>query len=121
MRIIEQTHKKGLKNMKTLTINKNNFKELVIDSEKPVLIDFWAPWCGPCRMQGPDVDELATEMGQTATIGKLNVDDDPELAAHFEVMTIPTIIVLHKGKMVTKNIGVTSKIKLKAMLAEAQA
>ena len=105
--------------MKTLTINKSNFKEVVLDSEKPVLIDFWAPWCGPCRMQGPDIDELALEMGQTATIGKLNVDDDPELAAHFEVMTIPTIIVLHKGRMVTKNIGVTSKTKLKAMLAEA--
>ncbi|OJU13648.1 MAG: thioredoxin [Clostridiales bacterium 43-6] len=102
--------------MKSITINKNNFKSIVMDSDKPVLIDFWAPWCGPCRMQSPEVEELADEIGDNAIIGKLNVDEDPELAAEFDVFSIPTIVVIHKGRIINKNIGLTPKAKLNAML-----
>jgi thioredoxin 1 len=81
------------------------FQQDVIDSDKPVLVDFWAPWCGPCKMLGPVIEKLAGEMGEQVTIGKLNVDDNPATAQQFGVMSIPTLILFKGGKEVAKSMG----------------
>lgn len=91
--------------MSVLTITKENFQKEVIESDIPVLLDFWAPWCGPCRMVSPIVEEVAREITQ-AKIGKVNVDDEPELAGAFNVMSIPTLVVLKEGKVVNSSVGV---------------
>jgi len=80
------------------------------------LVDFWAPWCGPCRMQEPIIEELAREIGDRATIAKLNVDDEPELASRYGVMSIPTLILFKDGQPVDKLVGLQSKDTLKARL-----
>ena len=98
-----------------LVFTKENFQKEVMESDKPVLIDFWAPWCGPCRMVGPTIDELANEV-TTAKIGKVNVDEQPELASQFKVMSIPTIIVIKDGKIANTAVGVKSKAALLQML-----
>jgi thioredoxin 1 len=85
--------------MAALHITKNNFENEVIKSDKPVLIDFWAPWCGPCRMVGPTVEELSKEVSD-AKIGKINVDEEMELAQAFGVSSIPTLMVIKNGKVV---------------------
>ena len=82
--------------MSVININKNNFRNEVLDSEKPVLLDFWASWCGPCRMVSPIVDEIATERGDIK-VGKVNVDEERELAGQFGVMSIPTLVVMKGG------------------------
>lgn len=105
--------------MSVIQINKNNFEQTVLDSDKPVLIDFWATWCGPCRMQSPIIEELADELEGSATITKLNVDENPELAAKFNVMSIPTLVFVKDGKIVGRKVGVTSKSALKSMLQSA--
>jgi thioredoxin 1 len=97
--------------MSVININKNNFKEIV-SSDKPVLIDFWAPWCGPCRMQGPIIEELAQEVGDEAVIAKLNVDENQEIASKYSVMSIPTLVIIKNGKVVDKKVGVTPKATL---------
>lgn len=102
--------------MSAITINNNNFKEVVLNSEKPVLIDFWASWCGPCRMQSPIIEELADEVGESAVVGKLNVDENPEIASQFSVMSIPTLVIVKNGKVVTRKVGVTPKAALKSLL-----
>jgi thioredoxin 1 len=89
----------------------------VLSSAKPVLVDFWAPWCGPCRTQGPIVDTLASEVGDAAIIGKLNVDENPETAGQYGVQSIPTIAIFKSGKIVQKFVGVTGADKLKEALA----
>lgn len=100
-----------------ITLTKDNFNQSI---EKGVsLVDFWAPWCGPCKMQLPIVEELATEMEGQAVIGKINVDDQPELAAQFGVMSIPTLIVFKDGQPVDKMVGLQSKDTLKAKIANA--
>ena len=101
--------------MSAININKNNFRNEVLDSEKPVLLDFWAPWCGPCRMVSPIVDEIAAERGDIK-VGKVNVDEQPELAAQFGVMSIPTLVVMKGGKVVNKMVGARPKAQILAML-----
>ena len=101
--------------MSAININKNNFWNEVLDSEKPVLLDFWASWCGPCRMVSPIVDEIAAERGDIK-VGKVNVDEQPELAAQFGVMSIPTLVVMKGGKVVNQMVGARPKNQILAML-----
>ena len=101
--------------MCVIHINKSNFQNEVLNSEKPVLLDFWAPWCGPCRMVSPVVDEIASERGDIK-VGKVNVDEQPELAAQFGVMSIPTLVVMKGGKLANKTVGAKPKAQILAML-----
>ena len=101
--------------MSAINITKESFQEEVINAGKPVLLDFWAPWCGPCRMVGPIVDEIAVERGDLK-VGKVNVDEQPELAGQFGVMSIPTLVVLKNGKVTNQAVGVRPKAQILAML-----
>ena len=101
--------------MSVTNINKNNFQNEVLNSEKPVLLDFWAPWCGPCRMVSPIVDEIAAERGDIK-VGKVNVDEQPELAAQFGVMSIPTLVVMKGGTVANQMVGARPKSQILAML-----
>ena len=100
--------------MSAININNINFHEEVLNSDKPVLLDFWAPWCGPCRMVVPIVEEIAEEHPEYK-IGKVNVDENPELAAQFGVMSIPTLAVIKDGEVVNVAIGARSKKQILAM------
>lgn len=100
-------------------ITKENFGEVVMQSEKPVLVDFWAPWCGPCKALSPVIEELSADVGETAVIGKVNVDEQPELARQFRVMSIPTVLVFKEGKPVFTSIGVKSKDALASLIEKA--
>lgn len=101
--------------MSVMNITKNNFQEEVINSEKPVLLDFWAEWCGPCRMMSPVVDEIAEERSDIK-VGKINVDAQQELAAKFGIMSIPTLVVMKEGKIVNQSVGAGPKSRILAML-----
>lgn len=101
--------------MAVVTITKDNFAQEVLHSEKPVLLDFWATWCGPCRMLSPIVDEVAEEHGDIK-VGKVNVDEQPELAAEFGVMSIPTLLVFKDGKLVNQSVGARPKSGVLALL-----
>ena len=101
--------------MSAININKNNFQNEVMNSDKPVLLDFWAPWCGPCRMVGPIVEEIARERGDIKVV-KVNVDEQPELASQFGVMSIPTLIVMKNGKIVNQAMGARPKNAILGML-----
>lgn len=94
-----------------ITVTSENFESEVLNSEKPVLVDFWASWCGPCRMLSPIVDEIAEEV-QTIKIGKVNVDEQQDLAGKFGVMSIPTLILFKNGQPVNKSVGAKSKVAL---------
>ena len=107
--------KQGDLNMSAININKNNFQNEVMDSDKPVLLDFWAPWCGPCRMVVPIVEEIARERSDIK-VGKVNVDEQPELASRFGVMSIPTLIVMKDGKIVNQAMGARPKHAILGML-----
>ncbi|WP_110953906.1 thioredoxin [Anaerosinus massiliensis] len=102
--------------MSVLTITKDNFETEVLKSDKPVLIDFWAGWCGPCRMLSPVVDEIAEEAEGKVKIGKINVDEQPQLASQFNVMSIPTLVVIKDGKTAATAVGVKSKQDILEML-----
>ncbi|MBQ3071799.1 MAG: thioredoxin [Oscillospiraceae bacterium] len=101
--------------MSAVNINKDNFRNEVINSDKPVLLDFWAPWCGPCRMVVPIVEEIARERDDIR-VGKVNVDEQPELAGQFGVMSIPTLVVMKNGRIVNRATGARSKNAVLAML-----
>ena len=101
--------------MSVITITKDNFEQEVLSSDKPVLLDFWASWCGPCRMVSPIVDEIAEERSDIK-VGKINVDEQSELAARFRVMSIPTLVVMKDGEIVNQSIGARPKAQILAML-----
>ncbi|MEI6101543.1 MAG: thioredoxin [Eubacteriales bacterium] len=101
--------------MSTITITESNFKTEVLESTVPVLLDFWASWCGPCRMVGPVLDEIAAE-DSNIKVGKVNVDEQQGLAAQFGVMSIPTLIVFKDGKLVNKSVGALPKQMILKML-----
>ena len=101
--------------MSAYKITKENFQEEVLNSEKPVLLDFWASWCGPCRMVGPILDEIAEER-EDIKVCKINVDEEPELAARYGVVSIPTLMVMEKGEIRNKSLGARPKAQIEAML-----
>ena len=101
--------------MAALNINQKNFQEEILNSDKPVLLDFWAPWCGPCRRVVPIVDQIAAERPDIK-VGKVNVDEEIELASQFRVMTIPTLVVLKDGQVVKQSVGAMPKGAILAML-----
>ena len=103
--------------MAEIILTKDNFEAEVLQSDKPVLIDFWASWCGPCKMIAPIVEELAHDYEGKITVGKVNVDEQPELAAAFRVSSIPTIVVMKKGQVTNVAVGYRSKSDLEALLA----
>ncbi len=95
--------------MSILSLNNENFENEVLKSDKKVLIDFYADWCGPCKMQSPIIDQIAEEQGEVIKVGKINVDESPELAEKYGVMSIPTILIIENGEVKNQFIGLTSK------------
>ena len=100
---------------KAIEITDNNFEEIIGD-KKPVLVDFWAEWCGPCKMIGPIVEELAADYAGKAVVGKVNVDDNPEVSAKFGIRSIPTLLVFKGGEIVDKQVGAVAKAVLSKKL-----
>ena len=102
--------------MNEIKITKENFEAEVIQSDNPVLLDFWATWCGPCRMLAPIVEDIAKEYDGKIKVGKVNVDEEPELAGAFQVASIPTVVILKNGKIVNQSIGYKPKEELVKLL-----
>ena len=105
--------------MSELTITKENFESQVLQSDKPVLIDFWASWCGPCRMLAPTIEQIAKEYQGQFVVGKINVDEQPELSSEFGIMSIPTLMVFKEGKVVATQMGVQPKPVIEQLLKNA--
>jgi thioredoxin 1 len=95
-----------------VSFSTSNFQEVVLNSDKPVLVDFWAEWCGPCKMIGPLIEELATEYDGKAVIGKLNVDENPDIAATYGIRSIPTLLVFKGGEIVDRIVGAVPKANI---------
>ena len=102
--------------MAELTITKDNFETEVMQSDKPVLLDFWAAWCGPCRMLAPVIAEIAKQYDGKVKVGKVNVDEQPELASAFQIASIPTVIVMKNGKVSNVSVGFRPKEQIEALL-----
>ena len=101
---------------KVLTLTESNWNEEVVNSDKPVLVDFWAPWCGPCRIIAPIIEELAEEFEGQIKVGKLNTDENPNIAMQYGIRAIPTVILFKNGEVVDTRIGVQPKEALKQMV-----
>ncbi|MCR5591324.1 MAG: thioredoxin [Lachnospiraceae bacterium] len=104
--------------MAELTITNANFEQEVLKADKPVVIDFWAPWCGPCRMMGPVIEKFAEEFEGKYVVGKVNVDDEDELSSRFNIMSIPTIKVFKNGEETASALGVQTREKLLEMIGQ---
>ncbi len=102
--------------MSVLMVNEQNFETVVLQAEVPVLVDFYAEWCGPCKMMSPVLDQLATELADRALIVKVNVDESPKLSQKFNVMNVPTLVALKKGEVINKVVGARPKPALMALL-----
>ena len=101
--------------MSAIQVNKDNFQEVVLNSDKPVLVDFWASWCGPCRMVAPILEEIAAERSDVK-VCKINVDEEPELASRYKVMSIPTLLVVKEGQVVNQAVGARPKSQILSLL-----
>lgn len=101
--------------MTAININRENFQQEVLNADKPVLLDFWASWCGPCRMVAPIVEDIAQERADIK-VGKINIDEQPELASSFGIMSIPTLMVVREGKVVAQSVGAKPKHQILEML-----
>jgi thioredoxin 1 len=104
--------------MSTQHFTDSSFKKEVLDSDLPVLVDFWAAWCGPCKIIGPIIDELAKDYAGKMKVGKVDVDNNPKIATEYGVMSIPTIIFFKKGKVMNQSVGAASKADLKRKIEE---
>jgi thioredoxin 1 len=98
--------------MATVKVDNNNFQASVLDAKEPVVVDFWAEWCGPCKMIGPSLEEIAAELGGKVKIAKLNIDENPELAAQFGVRSIPTLMIFKDGEVADMKVGAAPKTAL---------
>ena len=101
--------------MSAIQVNKDNFQEVVLNSDKPVLVDFWASWCGPCRMVAPVLEEIANERSDVK-VCKINVDEEPEMAGRYNVMSIPTLLVVKEGQVVNQAVGARPKSQILSLL-----
>jgi len=105
--------------MAEITVTAANFEAEVLGSDIPVLLDFWAPWCGPCRMLAPTVEEIAREYEGRVKVGKVNTDDEPQLAVKYGIISIPTVLLFNKGNLVGSTVGLQSKAALENLIAKA--
>ena len=108
---------KGKEQVMEITLTKSNFEAEVLQSDKPVLVDFWAPWCGPCRMLAPILAEIAEEKGDAVKVGKVNVDEEPDLAAQYGISGIPAMLLFKDGKVAATSVGFKPKAELEAFVA----
>ena len=113
----DHLNQKGKEQAMEITLTKTNFETEVLKSDKPVLVDFWAPWCGPCRMLAPILAEIAEEKGDTIKVGKVNVDEEPELAAQYGITGIPAILLFKNGKVAATSVGFRPKPEIEAFLS----
>jgi len=104
--------------MVLIYLTDSNFKKEVLESDLPVLVDYWAPWCGPCKAIAPILEELAEEYNKKIKIGKINIDDNPKIPTHYQIMSIPTLMFFKNGKAVNQSTGVISKADLKKKIED---